>query len=107
MFDWFDKVFKRREYQTDTRTDMEKIADDMNKIIPFPEPKSVPPMPEVNPPKESKGITCYSIGLTDNNRVSIAIGYGTITMNATGVQQLIEQLELFKRQIEENDEAMS
>jgi len=45
----------------------------------------------------------YSIGLTDDNRVSIVMGYNSMTMNAAGVQQMIEQLELFKSQIEKNE----
>lgn len=104
MFEWFDKTFRRREYITDDRSDLEKIGADMSKIVPFPEPKTYPAMPEVQPPKDTGGKTCYSIGLTDNNRVSVRVGYSEITMNAVGVQQLIEQLELFKRQIEENEE---
>lgn len=48
------------------------------------------------------GQTMYSIGLTDENRVSLRMGYGEITMNSLGVQNLIDQLEVFKRQIEQN-----
>ena len=53
--------------------------------------------------KEPKAQTMYSIGLTDNNRVSLKMGYSEITMNPLGVQNLIDQLELFKKQIIEND----
>lgn len=49
-------------------------------------------------PKEPKAQTMYSIGLTDNNRVSLKMGYTEITMNPQGVQNLIDQLELFKKQ---------
>jgi hypothetical protein len=104
MFEWFDKTFSRREYPTDARTDIEKIGSDMSKVIPFPEPKAVPPMPEVAPPKERTGKTCYSVGMTDDNRVSLIVGYGSVTMNAAGVQLLIDQLTLFKNQIESNEQ---
>lgn len=101
MFDWFDKTFRRRDYPTwndvPPPSDMEKIAGDMNKVLPFPDLKVAP----VQPKEEPVGKTVYSVGLTDNNRVSLHIGYGSIIMNATGVQQLIDQLTLFKSQIEQ------
>lgn len=107
MFDWFKNI-GRPKYPTwddvPPPSDMEKIGQDMSKVIPFPEPKTSSPMPEVTPPKDIGGKTCYSIGLTDNNRVSITMGYSTVSLNSVGVQHLIEQLELFKRQIENNEE---
>lgn len=51
--------------------------------------------------EEPKGTTMYSIGLTDQNRVSFRMGYSEITMNPQGVQNMIDQLELFKKQIME------
>jgi hypothetical protein len=107
MFDFFKNI-GRREYPTwkdvpdwnKVNDDMEKISNDMNKVVPFPELKLAPPAPK----EESVGRTVYSIGITDNNRVSISIGYGSVTMNSTGVQQLIEQLTLFKSQLEDNEE---
>ena len=45
MFDWFKNI-GRREYPTDIRTDMEKIGNDMSKVIPFPVPEVVPPKEE-------------------------------------------------------------
>lgn len=104
MFEWFDKTFSQREYSTDARTDMEKIGSDMSKVVPFPELKAVPSMAEMESPKERTGKTCYSVGLTDDNRVSLIVGYGSIQMNAVGVQQLIDQLTLFKSQIESNEQ---
>jgi hypothetical protein len=112
MFGWFKNI-GRREYPTwkdvpdwnKVNDDMKKITDDMSKVVPFPELKVVPPMPEVIPPKEDHaGRTCYSIGLTDDNRVSLTIGYSSFNMNSTGVRQLIDQLSLFKSQIEDNEE---
>lgn len=74
-------------------------------VIKFPE---VPPIPQVvppEPPKEEPAKTYYRLGLTDNNRVSFYMGYSEITMNAAGVQQLIDQLAFYKDQLrEESDE---
>lgn len=104
MFDWFKNI-GRREYPTWADVpppgDMEKIASDMNKVLPFPELKVAPPPA---PKEEPVGKTVYSVGLTDNNLVSLHIGYGSIIMNAIGVQQLIDQLTLFKSQIEQLEE---
>ena len=103
MFDWFDKTFRRREYSTDQRSDLEKIGTDMSKVIPFPEPKAVPPMPQVQPPKEEPAKTYYRLGLTDNNRVSFQMGYSEILMNREGCQQVIDQLTFFMNQLQEEE----
>ena len=50
-------------------------------------------------PQEKTEITYYSVGITDHNRVSLKIGYSEVTMNTQGVQDLIDQLALFKQQI--------
>ena len=100
MFDWIKNI-GRPKYPTwadvPPPDDMAKVAGDMNKVLPFPDLKVAP----VQPKEEPVGKTVYSVGLTDNNRVSLHIGYGSIIMNATGVQQLIDQLALFKSQIEQ------
>jgi hypothetical protein len=106
MFDWFTKRYSRPKYPTwdnvPPLTDMEKIGQDMSKVIQFPE-LNIAPKEEVA--KDTGGKTVYSVGLTDNNRVSIIMGYSSVTMNSVGVQQLIDQLTLFKSQIEENEDA--
>jgi hypothetical protein len=103
MFDWFSK-YRRPKYPTwDDVPDLNKVNNDMNKVIQFPELKvAPPPMPEVS--KDIGGKTVYSLGLTDNNRVSITMGYSSVTMNSVGIQQLIDQLTLFKSQIEGNED---
>ena len=106
MFDWFDKLFRRREYPTwkdvpawnKVEDDMQKVGNDMSKVIPFPELKAVP-APEPEP--EKPGRVFYRLGLTDNNRVAISMYYGELTMNAAGVQRLIDQLEFYKSQLED------
>lgn len=99
MFEWFDKTFRRRKFITDQRSDLEKIADDVNKVIPFPELKSVP---EPEPEKPAK--TYYRLGLTDNNRVSFQMGYTEITMSRAGCRQLIDQITFFMNHLDEEEE---
>ncbi len=91
MFDWF------RNY----RKPEGSIAEDMNKVIPFPDTKTVPSMPEVNPPKEKPATVFYRFGITDKNRLAFQMGYSEITMNKAGVQNLIDHLEYFKSQLED------
>ena len=108
MFDWFGKAFSRREYTTwkdvpawnKINSDMEKISNDMSKVVPFPELKAVP-APEPEP--EKPGRVFYRLGLTDNNRVALSMYYGELTMNGPGVQRLIDQLEFYKSQLTEDE----
>jgi hypothetical protein len=79
MFDWF----KKREYSN---------------VLPFPEPKAVP---YIEPPKKEE--EHYSIGVTNDNRITLRIGYTTLTMNQQGAGNLITQLELFASQLEEDE----
>ena len=41
----------------------------------------------------------YSIGTTSENRIALRIGYTTLTMNRKGCNDLIEQLEVFMKQL--------
>jgi hypothetical protein len=82
MFDWF----KRPDYSN---------------VIKFPEPKAVPPVPYIEQPKPEE--TYYSIGITSENRVTLRMGYSTLTMNHKGCEDLIEQLEVFMKQIKEEE----
>ena len=109
MFDWFRNLFGRREYSTwkdvpawdKVNDDMEKVGNDMSKVIQFPELKTVP-APEPEP--EKPGRVFYRLGLTDNNRVAISMYYGEITMNSTAVQSMIDQLEFYKGQLKEDED---
>ena len=67
-------------------------------VVPFPKPAEVPYIEPPAPKPEPK--TYYTFGLTDDNRLSFTMGYTTLTMNHTGVQNLIDQLEFFKNQID-------
>ena len=101
MFDWFGKVFGRREYSTDMASDMEKIGEDMSKVVKFPELKAVP-APEPEP--EKPGRVFYRLGLTDNNRVALSMYYGEVAMNKAGVQSMIDQLAFYRDQLDEDDD---
>ena len=70
-------------------------------VVPFPEPKSTPAVPKVEPPPEKeKPVTVfYRFGITDQNRLAFQMGYSELTMNKAGVQNLIDQLEFFKNQL--------
>ena len=83
MFNWF----KKREYSN---------------VVKFPEPKAVPYVEPL--PKEKDPTTYYSIGHTDDNRVTLRMGYTTLTMNSQGVQNLIDQLELYQSQLHKEEE---
>jgi hypothetical protein len=112
MFDWFDKLFRRREYSTyptwedvppwnKVEDDTSKVGDDMSKVIQFPALKAAPePAPEPEQPAK----IFYRLGLTDNNRVAFSLSYGEVTMNRDGVQRLIDQLEFYKSQLDEETE---
>ena len=71
-------------------------------VVPFPTPAPKLVEPPEPPKPESK--TYYTFGLTNDNRVSFAMGYTTLTMNDAGVQQLIDQLEFFKSQLRQEQE---
>ena len=55
-------------------------------------------------PPEKPAHTFYRLGLTDNNRVSFSMGYSEITMNRTGIDSLIQQLTVFRDQLNEECE---
>ena len=75
-------------------------------VVPFPEPKAVPPMPYIEPPAEPAPpvTTYYRLGITNNSRVSLQMGYSEITMNAEGINNMIKQLEVFRDQIMEYED---
>ena len=82
MFEWF----KKREYSN---------------VIKFPEVKTPyvePPVPEKDP------VVYYTIGHTDNNRVSLRMGYSSLYMTHKGVQDLIDQLSLYQSQLKQEED---
>ena len=78
-------------------------------VVPFPEqrsaPRLVPEGPHIESPAPKKEPrTFYSFGLTDDNRMTFQMGHSTLTMNREGVENLINQLEFFKNQLEDEEE---
>ena len=73
-------------------------------VVKFPESKLVPAVPEVKTPKEPEPKVYYRLGVTDNNRVAFQMGYTEITMNKQGCKNLIDQIEFFMNQLEDDSE---
>jgi hypothetical protein len=82
MFNWFKKP-------------------DYSNVIKFPEQVKIP-APYIEKPKEEE--VHYSIGITNEDRIALRIGYTTLTMNTIGCEDLIEQLEVFIKQIKQKEE---
>jgi len=82
MFDWFKKS-------------------DHSNVIKFPEQIKVP-TPYIEPPNKEQEY--YSIGVTSENRITFKTGISTLTMNREGVENLIQQLSVFRDQIKEEQE---
>ena len=84
MFDWFKKF-------------------DYNNVVKFPAP--VPYVESVAPePPAKEPVTYYSLGLTDNNRISFKMGHSTITMNRAGAQAMINLLTTAMNQLTDEDD---
>ena len=77
--------------------DKDKPSDKTDNVVPFPELKPVPPIPQVEPPSAEPAKIFYRIGVTDQDRISFSMGHMEITMNAEGIDNLIAQLELHKK----------
>jgi hypothetical protein len=82
MFDWFKSREERKQ--------------EYDNVVQFPGP-----VPYIEPPKSEE--TYYSIGVTNDNRITLRIGYTTLTMNQQGAGNLIRQLELFASQLENEE----
>jgi hypothetical protein len=82
MFDWF----KKSNY---------------NNVVQFPEPKAVPNVPYIEPPKKQEQ-EYYSIGVTSEGKMTFKTGITTLTMSRKGCEDLIEQLTVFKNQLPES-----
>lgn len=97
MFNWF-RTYKKSEGSI--AEDMEKVMNDMNKVVKLPVPKLVPPV-EPTAPEPAK--IFYRIGATDQHRVAFSMGQMEITMNRAGCQQMIDQLTVFMNQIKDEE----
>ena len=87
-FNWF----MQPTYSTDARDDLQKIADDMNKVMPI----TIPEVPTVVQPVAPH---ChYTVGSDANNNVVLkvhAVGGATLTltMNDSATHHMIRLLE--------------
>jgi hypothetical protein len=82
MFDWFGR------------------KSDYSNVVKFPEQiKSTTPYIEQPQPEELH----YTIGVTSEDRIALKIGYSTLTMSKTGCEDLIEQLEVFVKQLKQRE----
>ena len=79
MFNWF----KRPDYSN---------------VVKFPEQIKVPAGPYIEQPISEE--IQYSIGVTNESRIALKIGYSTLTMNRIGVEHLIQQLAVFRDQLD-------
>lgn len=71
--------------------------------VKFPETKPMWNVPVEPIEQEEPAKIFYRVGVTDSNRVSLQVGYSELTMTRLGVQNLIDQLEVFKNQLEEEE----
>jgi hypothetical protein len=77
-------------------------------VLPFPESKVSPTSPYIKPPEKSTPDEIYSIGVTgEGTHMTFRVGYTTLTMTKLGCEQLIEQLELFKNQLQDHGQKES
>jgi hypothetical protein len=82
MFEWF----KRPNYSN---------------VVKFPEQIKPPANPYIEQPTPEE--VHYSIGITSEDRIALKIGYTTLTMNKVGCEDLIEQLEVFVKQLKQKE----
>ena len=81
MFDWFNKP-------------------DYTNVVKF--PAQVPYITE--PVREVDPVSIYTIGATsENTHMTFKLGHSTLTMTKTGCQHLIDQLEVFKNQLTDDE----
>jgi hypothetical protein len=79
MFDWFTKPIYTKSVR-----------------FPAPIPYITAPTEREDPP------AIYSIGITsESTHMTFKLGHTTLTMNKIGCQQLIDQLEVFKNQLKD------
>jgi hypothetical protein len=83
MFDWFKKP-------------------NYTNVVKFPAPTPYIEPLAVKPP-EKDPVVFYSVGPTDNNRISFQMGYSSITMTKLGVENLIAQLQVAADQLKDED----
>jgi hypothetical protein len=61
----------------------------------------VMPTPWKEPAVEEE--ICYMMGKTSDGKIAFRLGYSTLTMTKKGCQDLIEQLQVFVKQMPEEE----
>ena len=85
MFDWFKGKNKMP-----------------SNVVPFPTTKTAESRTYDAPNPEPNTKTFYSIGITDDARVSFKVGeHTTLILNRNGLTNLINQLQVFEKQLPE------
>jgi hypothetical protein len=82
MFDWFGR------------------KPDYSNVVKFPE-QIKPPTPYIEQPQPEE--LHYTIGITSEGRIAFKVGYSTLTMSKEGCEDLIEQLEVFVKQLKQKE----
>jgi len=82
MFDWF----KKAEYSN---------------VLKFPGPDQYQATTYIKQPTPEE--LHYTIGVTSEDRIALKIGYSTLTMSKAGCEDLIEQLEVFVKQLKQKE----
>ena len=93
MLNWF-KGKTAKEYLDEAKA--------KSNVVPFPKQEteygSGDGGGQIEPPKKPP-VTFYTLGMTSENRVEFKMGYSAITMNYGGLVNLMDQLEVFKKQL--------
>ena len=81
-------------------------GDKPDNVVEFPTHKTTPYIVPPAPAPEEPARVFYRLGVTDKNRVALSMGVTEITMTKAGVENLIQQLQVFRDQLrdEEQDE---
>ena len=94
---WCNPLARWLNMKENTMFDLFKKNKMPKNVVPFP----APPPKLVEPPPEPKKppVTYYSLGMNSDNRLEFKMGYSAISMNYGGITNLIEQLEVYKKQL--------
>lgn len=82
MFDWIKRMGSK------------------DNVLTFPDkvPYIAPPVPE------KPATVFYRLGVTDTNTLAFSMGVTEVTMTKAGVQSLIEQLQVFRDQLTDDED---
>jgi hypothetical protein len=79
-------------------------GDRPDNVVEFPKPIPYIVTPEPEPEVEKPARVFYRLGVTDKNRVALSMGMSEITMTKAGVENLIQQLQVFRDQLQDEEQ---